>query len=245
MLETVSLADAEVMALTTASIAEIDARYGGEPGSGGPPRPEEFAAPAGTFLLARVDGRPAGCGGLCRQNAETAEVRRMYVVPEARGRGIGRVLLTGLVEAAGELGYRRVRLETGDKQHEAMGLYTDAGFRPIPCWGPYADDPKSVCLELELETRRLAIETPAHPAHSPPHDAPRRRELTPPAHGTRCAWLPPGPAVAHSVREISRLSARGPCVSARAAPAARAPRRARTAPGSAHRRRRRASIPGR
>ena len=151
MLETVSLADAEVMALTTASIAEIDARYGGEPGSGGPPRPEEFAAPAGTFLLARVDGRPAGCGGLCRQDAETAEVRRMYVVPEARGRGIGRVLLTGLVEAAGELGYRRVRLETGDKQHEAMGLYTDAGFRPIPCWGPYAEDPKSVCLELELE----------------------------------------------------------------------------------------------
>ncbi len=154
MLETVSLADAEVMALTTASIAEIDARYGGEPGSGGPPRPEEFAAPAGTFLLARVDGRPAGCGGLCRQDAETAEVRRMYVVPEARGRGIGRVLLTGLVEAAGELGYRRVRLETGDKQHEAMGLYRAAGFRPVPCWGPYAEDPKSVCLELELETGR-------------------------------------------------------------------------------------------
>ena len=153
MLETVSLADAEVEALTAASIAEIDARYGGEPGSGAPPRPEEFAPPAGTFLLARLDGRPAGCGGLCRQDAETAEVRRMYVMPEARGRGIGRVLLTGLVEAAGELGYRRVRLETGDKQHEAMGLYRAEGFRPIPCWGPYADDPKSVCLELELRPR--------------------------------------------------------------------------------------------
>jgi GNAT superfamily N-acetyltransferase len=150
-LETVSLADGEVAALTTASISEIDARYGGEPGSGAPPRPEEFAPPGGTFLLARLDGAPAGCGGFSRLDSDTAEVRRMYVVPEARGRGIGRAILMGLVNAARELGYARVRLETGNQQHEAMGLYRAAGFRATPCWGPYADDPKSVCLELELD----------------------------------------------------------------------------------------------
>jgi GNAT superfamily N-acetyltransferase len=150
MLEKALLDDAEAVSLTTASMAEIDARYGGEPGAGAPPRPEEFAPPDGAFLLARVDGRPAGCGGLCRQDDEVAEIRRMYVVPEARGRGLGREILTGLMEAARDLGYRRVRLETGNRQHEAMGLYRAAGFERIPCWGPYASDPKSICLELKL-----------------------------------------------------------------------------------------------
>ena len=235
MLETVSLADAEVVALTTASIAEIDARYGGEPGSGGPPRPEEFAAPAGTFLLARVDGRPAGCGGLCRQDAETAEVRRMYVVPEARGRGIGRVLLTGLVEAAGELGYRRVRLETGDKQHEAMGLYRAEGFRPDPLLGAVRGRPQE---------RLPGAGAGAGIGHRAAHAVSTARR-------TAAPWLhPPKARCVGPLRRAfrpwtRRASARGPCVSARAAPAARAPRRARTAPGSAHRRRRRASVPGR
>jgi GNAT superfamily N-acetyltransferase len=156
MLEPVALDDPEVVALTTASLSEIDARYGGEPGSGAPPRPEEFAPPDGTFLLVRLDGSAAGCGGLCRYDHTTGEVRRMYVAPEARGRGIGRALLGGLLDAARELGYARVRLETGNRQHEAVALYRSAGFTTIPCWGPYADDPKSVCLELWLDQRPRA-----------------------------------------------------------------------------------------
>ncbi len=74
----------------------------------------------------------------------------MYVVPEARGRGLAKALLAWLLEAAREAGYRRVRLETGNRQTEALGLYQSAGFTPIPCWGPYAVDPKSRCFELEL-----------------------------------------------------------------------------------------------
>ena len=76
---------ATVVALTTASIAEMDARHGGDPGSGAPPRAEDFLPPAGAFLLARLDGRPSGCGGFSRFDDATAELRRMYVVPEARG----------------------------------------------------------------------------------------------------------------------------------------------------------------
>jgi putative acetyltransferase len=147
----VRLDDPAVVALTTASLAEIDAHYAGQPGSGAPPRVDEFLPPDGVFVLARLGDEPAGCGGVCRLDADTAEIRRMYVVPDARGRGVGRAILDRLLEAAGELGYRRVRLETGNRQVEAMRLYERAGFRRGDCWGPYVDDPRSRCYELELE----------------------------------------------------------------------------------------------
>ena len=75
----------------------------------------------------------------------------MYVVPEARGRGLGKALVAWLLEAARDAGYNRIRLETGNRQEEALGLYKAAGFASIPCWGPYATDPKSRCFELDLE----------------------------------------------------------------------------------------------
>lgn len=152
---TADLDDPDVIALTTASVAEINARYGGEPGSGPKPRPEEFRPPHGAFLIARLEGRAAGCGGISRLDATTAEVRRMYVAPAARGRRIGRALLEQLLERARDLGYAAVRLETGNQQHEAIGLYRSAGFQPIACWGPFADDPKSLCFELPLAGSRL------------------------------------------------------------------------------------------
>ncbi len=150
--ESVRLDDADVVALTAASISEMNKRHGGDPGSGPPPRAEDFLPPGGTFLLARLDGRPCGCGGLSRFDDATAEVRRMYVVPEARGRGGAKALVAWLLQAARKAGYRRVRLETGNRQEEALGLYRSAGFRPIACWGPYATDPKSRCFELDLRT---------------------------------------------------------------------------------------------
>jgi GNAT superfamily N-acetyltransferase len=149
-IETASLDDPVAVALTAASVAEIDSRYGGELGSGGKPRPQEFVPPDGTFLVARLDGVAVGCGGLSRLESETAEVRRMYVAPGARRRGISRAILERLLATARELGYRRARLETGNRQHEAIGLYQAAGFSRIPCWGPFVDDPKSVCFELGL-----------------------------------------------------------------------------------------------
>lgn len=150
VLEECPLDDPAAAALMAASVAEIAARYGGRPGSGAPPLPDEFVRPRGVFLLARLGGRPVGCGGLAWLEPGIAEVRRMYVVPEVRGRGIARAILDGLVAAARELAYERVRLETGVRQTEALGLYRSAGFAEIPCWGPYATDPISVCLELGL-----------------------------------------------------------------------------------------------
>lgn len=151
--ESVRLDDPAIVALTTASISEIDERHGGDPGSGPPPRVQDFVPPDGAFLLARLDSLPVGCGGFSRFDGHTAELRRMYVVPEARGRAVGKALVTWLLEAARDAGYSRVRLETGNRQNEALGLYRSVGFSPIPCWGPYADDPKSRCFELDLEGR--------------------------------------------------------------------------------------------
>ncbi len=144
------LDDPTVRPLTEASVAELNSHYGGRPGSGAKPRPEEFVAPDGIFLVAELDGEAIGCGGLARFDETTAEIRRMYVIPHVRGRGISRAILAQLLAAGRELGYARARLETGYAQREAIGLYESAGFEPIPCWGPYITDERSRCYEVEL-----------------------------------------------------------------------------------------------
>jgi ribosomal protein S18 acetylase RimI-like enzyme len=101
-------------------------------------------------VVAWEEGRAVGCGGLVRYDEREGEIRRMYVAPEARGRGVGRLVLTALEHAARELEYDALRLETGDRQPEALGLYERAGFERIPCYGPYLDDPHSVCLGKRL-----------------------------------------------------------------------------------------------
>jgi GNAT superfamily N-acetyltransferase len=74
----------------------------------------------------------------------------MYVVPEARGRGLGRRLLEELEAAARGLGYTSLVLETGDRQPEALGLYASAGFERIPCYPPYDSRELSLCFEKRL-----------------------------------------------------------------------------------------------
>jgi putative acetyltransferase len=74
----------------------------------------------------------------------------MYVVPAARGRGLSRQILAALEEEARTLGYALVRLETGHLQPEAIALYASAGFGPIPRYGPYSSDDRSVCFEKRL-----------------------------------------------------------------------------------------------
>jgi len=139
-----------VRSLTDALEAELVDRYDGQGGSGSEPSPSDFEPPTGVFLVAEIDGIAAGCGGLCRYDSERAELRRMYVAPEARGRGLSRALLAALEDEARGLGYRAVRLETGHLQPEAIGLYTSAGFAAVPCYGPYVDDPRSRCFEKPL-----------------------------------------------------------------------------------------------
>ena len=74
----------------------------------------------------------------------------MYVAPGARGRGLSRRLLGALEAEALALGYSFVRLETGNLQTEAIGLYVSAGYGPIERYGPFANDPRSVCFEKRL-----------------------------------------------------------------------------------------------
>ena len=91
----------------------------------------EMSPPSGAFLLVRAGGEDIGCGGLKRLDDETCEIKRMYLEPRWRGRGLSARLLIELEERARELGYRRARLDTGDRQPSAKRLYEGAGYRHI------------------------------------------------------------------------------------------------------------------
>lgn len=93
--------------------------------------PAQLNPPAGRFLVGYRDGRPICCGGIKRLDAGTCEFKRMYVVPEERGRGVARALLAALEARARELGYAVARLDTGPRQPAARHLYESAGYREI------------------------------------------------------------------------------------------------------------------
>ena len=121
--------------------AEIAARYRGWDLSQGPSAtPDDLSPAGGCFLVAYLDGEPAGCGGLKRLDATSAEIKRLYVAPAARGHGTARALLGALETAAAERGYERVRLDTGDRFPEAVSLFRSAGYVEIADYNgnPYA-----------------------------------------------------------------------------------------------------------
>jgi GNAT superfamily N-acetyltransferase len=105
-----------------------------------PVAPEELSPPAGGFVVLSEGGRALAGGGVKRLDARTGEIKRMYVVPAARGRGVGRELLSALEELARDLGYAVVRLDTGAEQPRAQRIYERAGYRPVPDYNgnPYA-----------------------------------------------------------------------------------------------------------
>jgi GNAT superfamily N-acetyltransferase len=92
----------------------------------------EMAPPAGAFVILREDGRAVAGGGVRRLAEGICEIKRMFVVPEARGRGHGRRVLAALERAAVDLGYRVARLDTAQSMTVAMALYGSAGYRSIP-----------------------------------------------------------------------------------------------------------------
>jgi GNAT superfamily N-acetyltransferase len=102
--------------------------------------PHELAPPGGVFLLAHDGALPIGCGGLRTLAPGLGEVKRMYVVPSARRRGVARRILDELEVLARELGHRRVRLDTNAVQPEAVALYHACGYREIADYNgnPYA-----------------------------------------------------------------------------------------------------------
>jgi putative acetyltransferase len=105
---------------------------------------------ADAFLIARIDDVAVGCGAVRFLDASTAEVKRMYVAPAARGNGVGRRLLEDLEAFARSRGAQRLVLETGPLQVEALALYERAGFITTPCWGEYAHGKNSLCFEKPL-----------------------------------------------------------------------------------------------
>jgi GNAT superfamily N-acetyltransferase len=123
------------VAMQQAFFADIASRYPGwHPDSSQPVGPDGLEV----WLVAYRDEQPVGCGGLQRLDDETAEIRRIYLADEARGRGIGRKLLEALEQHARDRGYKRVRLTTGEGQPEALGLFGSAGYEEIE---PFTDGP--------------------------------------------------------------------------------------------------------
>jgi GNAT superfamily N-acetyltransferase len=137
-------------ALVGALAEELRGRYDGQDGSGSEPPASDFDPPNGTFLILYEGDRPVACGGVSHYEETTAEIRRMYVVPSDRGRGLSRRVLSDLESAAVQLGYSAIRLETGRRQPEAIRLYESSGYEPIDRFGPYVDDPRSVCFEKRV-----------------------------------------------------------------------------------------------
>ena len=148
--EDVPLTSPEALALIARLNGELDERYP-EPGANFfSLDPEEVGPGRGAFVVARLGGVPMGCGAVRLLDAETAEVKRMFVDPSARGHGIGRRILGVLEERARTLGVKRLVLEMGPRQPDAHALYTRAGFVPVEPFGEYVGSPLSVCLAREL-----------------------------------------------------------------------------------------------
>lgn len=100
------------------------------------------------FFIVRRGGDAVGCGGVALFD-DFAEVKRMYTRPEARGRGLAKLLLRQIEDEARAAGKTMLRLETGTRQPEAIGLYQEMGFAPCGAFGPYATMPPAM-IETSL-----------------------------------------------------------------------------------------------
>lgn len=143
--------------LIGAALGDLAERYGGQ-GDETPVAAAEFEPPDGAFLIAYLAGKPVGCGAwrsrggasgagdadgadAASGTGETAELKRMYTVPEARGRGVARRVLAAVERSAREQGRKRLILECGVRQPEAIALYEASGYQRIPNFGFYRDSP--------------------------------------------------------------------------------------------------------
>ena len=112
--------------------------------------PHNKVAEIDTAVLAFENGRAVGCGSFKLHAPGTIELKRMYVMPEARGRGNAAQIVGALEAWARELGNTAAVLETGNLQHEAMALYTRCGYERTPCFPPYDQLPASICMKKSL-----------------------------------------------------------------------------------------------
>jgi len=116
-------------------------RYGGPDEA--PIDVAEFLPPEGLFLVARLDGAAAGCGGWRNLGDGRAEIKRMFTAAEHRNRGVARAVLAQLEHTAAAAGITELVLETGTVQPEAIALYESSGYQPVDGFGYYAGRPLS------------------------------------------------------------------------------------------------------
>jgi GNAT superfamily N-acetyltransferase len=135
--------DPVAAALRTDLLADLAARYDSDEGDSTPIAAGEFDPPHGAFLVAWLDGEPAGCAGWRAHGDGVAELKRMWVALSARRRGVAKALLAAVEESARAAGRTRIVLETGIEQPEAMTLYAASGYALVPNFGHYADSPLS------------------------------------------------------------------------------------------------------
>jgi putative acetyltransferase len=148
IIESADVHSLEVTQMIGRLTMELARRYNDD--GAGDFRPTDVEQPRSGFLVARWEGKAVACGAFRPMTDDKAEIKRMYVDPAFRGRGIGRRLLAALEDGARQAGFAKIWLETGTGQPEAVGLYESAGYRPIPRYGMYHKDPRSVCFEKIL-----------------------------------------------------------------------------------------------
>lgn len=112
---------------------------------------EQLLTESVAFFVVRVDGAPAGCGGVKLYDRDYGELKRMFVRPAFRGLGLAKMLVDRLAVHACDHGISLLRLETGIHQREAIGLYERVGFRRIPPFGAYRPDPLSLFFEKSVD----------------------------------------------------------------------------------------------
>ena len=127
---------------------EYVVRYGGRDAA--VVEPAEFLPPAGLFLVAEVDGVPAGCGAWRALPSGEAEIKRVYVEPAFRRRGLARLIVAALEDGARRAGHRSIVLNTGQEQPEAVALYAQLGYSSVAGYGGYACSPGAVFLGKPL-----------------------------------------------------------------------------------------------